>query len=151
MNNSEFVKKLGELYGYDNVYVIAYRNKNISEYIEEVRKNKEEPILDVECVEFFKDLELDISDNFTVSISSMGSLHKSEKGVFCINISKNNELIYHILFDYNIENDEQIELLINSICKAMYLKCYRYVNVEFSFIVDREVAKKFNKDLRELI
>lgn len=131
MDVLEFVNKLGSFYGCNNICATTYKSKSIGDYIEEVRKFNKEPKLDDECVKFFRDLNLNITDNFTINIVYLKIEQKPKEYVYNINIIKNKEVVYNMMFKYDIKKEEEVELLINSLCKAMYLKCYRYVNINF--------------------
>lgn len=148
MKREEFMQKTG-ISHFDGVYYFVYREKTVLQYMEEVKKEGVEPKLDEDCVKYFKDIDLDIADGFNVNIMFLGRLGENNKPIYSIHIRNKDGVWFNMLFDFELNGDDEIDLIINSLCKAMYLKCYRTANVRFVILWNKDTFEEYFKEYME--
>ena len=142
MNREEFMQKTG-ISHINGVYAFIYREKTVLQYMEEVKKEGVEPKLDEDCVNYFKNIDLEIPDGFNVNIMFLGRMKDDSEPVYSIHICNQEGIKFNILFNYELNKDDEIDLIINSLCKAMYLKCYRTAKVQFMILWDKDTFEEY--------
>lgn len=145
MIKEEFMKETG-IFCKSGIYHLPYREKNLSEYIEDVEKNSVQLKIHEGVVKYFVKKELSIPDGFYVNIALVGRTHDTNEPMYSISITNDGGVRFNTLVSFDLQDDEIIELLMNSICKAMHLKGYRKVKVRFLLTWTKEECEKYFAD-----
>lgn len=148
MQREEFMQKFG-ISCYDGLYHFSYREKNIMKYISELENDSEEPNVDDKCVDYFMKKIDNVPDGFRIIIVMLGKLHNTNELVYSINITNDEGTILNTMFTYDCFDDEKIDRIINSLCKAMYLKSYRMVDVKYIILWSKYEFERYYKDYLE--
>ena len=145
MTEEEFIQETG-IFCNSGIRHLPYREKNLSEYIEDVEKNNVLFQIHEGVVEYFEKQEINIPDDFCVNIALVCRTHDTNEPMYSISIINDGGVRFNTLVSYDLKDDNIIELLINSLCKAMHLKGYKKVKVRFLIIWTKEEYEKYFAD-----
>lgn len=150
MTKTKFMQETG-IFRHGSLYHLPYREKTVVQYIDETIKNNKELETHKEIDKYFAEEILDISDGFCINIASMGRMYNTNEEVYSTSIVNNEGVVFNKLFTLNLQDDNSIEMLLNSLCKAVFLKGFKKVNVRFLIIWTREEFRRYYEDcLREV-